>query len=96
MEISGINEIHRLDRELDHLRSLELISVGFNVDDKNLVADISPTSLALNLYVKSQGYNTDPALYWQDNIITHAEREKERREKEIAEEERQKAEATSK
>ena len=51
IEITGINEIHRLDRELDHLRSLELIgsgigSGGFSADDEILVADVSPTSLA--------------------------------------------------
>lgn len=98
MEISGINEIHRLDRELDHLRSMELIgsglgSGGFNADDESLVADISPTSLALNLYVRSQGHNSDPATYWPDNIITREEKEKEDIEKQRIEAEKQKAEA---
>jgi hypothetical protein len=97
MEISGINEIHRLDRELDHLRSLELIGSsltgGFNADDNNLVADISPTPLALNLYVKSQGHNTDPAFYWQGNLITRADKEKEKLEKQRLEAVKQKAEA---
>lgn len=97
IEISGINEIHRLDRELDHLRSLDLIgsglSGGFQADDKNLIADISPTPLALNLYVKSQGHNSDPALFWQGNIITQAEKEKEDIEKQNAEAEKQKVEA---
>ncbi|MEY5045413.1 MAG: hypothetical protein RL713_638 [Bacteroidota bacterium] len=81
MEISGINEIHRLDRELDHLRSLNLIGLGlsggFDLEDKYLFADITPTSLALNLYVRSQGYNIDPALYWKDNLITVADKQKE-------------------
>jgi len=84
LEISEISEIHRLDRELDHLRSLELFSGGFNADDKDLIADISPTSLCLNLYVRTQGHNTDPIHYWKGNIVTEAEKEKERKEKEIA------------
>jgi hypothetical protein len=82
IEISGINEIHRLDRELDHLRSLQLIgsriSGGFN---ESLIADISPTPLALNLYTKSQGHSADPALYWSGNTITVAERMKEEEER---------------
>ena len=86
IEISGIDEIHRLDRELDHLRSLELIGSGvggggFSLDDENLTADISPTALALNLYVKSQGHNTDPAIYWKDNVITSEQQEIENLEK---------------
>lgn len=90
IKISGINEVHRLDRELDHLRSLELISGGFSAEDERLVANISPTALALNLYVKSQGYDSDPALYWQENKITLAEKEKEEFEKQkIEAEERQ-------
>ena len=98
MEISGINEIHRLDRELDHLRSMELIGSGlggggFDVDDENLIADISPTPLALNLYVRSQGHNSDPAIYWQGNVITSGEKEKEELEKQSVEVEKQKAEA---
>ena len=85
IEITGISEIHRLDRELDHLRSLELIgegngSGGFMADDKNLTADISPTGLALNLFVKTQGHNDSPSLYWRDNLITSADRLKESQE----------------
>jgi hypothetical protein len=73
--ISGITDIHRLDRELDHLRSLELIGTsmgggGFNSDDINLSAHIGPTALALNLYTKTQGYNGDPREFWSTNIIS--------------------------
>ena len=98
IEISGISEIHRLDRELDHLRSLEIIGSGlggggFSASDKDLIADITPTPLALNLYVKSQGHNTDPSFYWQGNLITEAERQKEEAEKQKVEMEKQKAEA---
>ena len=86
MKISGIKKVHRLDRELDHLRSLELIgsspgSGGFNVDYSTLVADISPTSLALNLYIKGQGKNIDPIEYWHDQTITIEQKRIEENEK---------------
>lgn len=93
IEISGVKEIHRLDRELDHLRSLSLIEGGFNAKDNTLAADISPSALALNLYVKSQGHNTDPLLFWKTNFITVEEREKEKKEKELQKMEKQKKES---
>jgi len=51
--IAMSDDIHRIDRELDNLRGLELINSGieFNVGR----AEIAPTALALNLYVRSQG-----------------------------------------
>lgn len=74
IKISGVTDVHRIDRELDHLRSLELIGSevgkgGFNPDIKNLIADITPSGLALNLYVKSQGYSQSTRDYWKDSLI---------------------------
>jgi len=82
-EISGVCEFYRLDRELDHLNSLGLIGeddfeVGFIGDE--LDANITPTALALNLYVKCQGHNIDPRFYWKNDIRTEEELEKEREE----------------
>lgn len=57
-----VHDIHRLDRELDHLRVLGLISVGFHPD--STMADITPTPLALQLYVRCQGYVGSPAEYF--------------------------------
>jgi hypothetical protein len=51
--IAGITDIHRLDLELDHLRSLELITTGFTIQDAN--PDISPTPLAVHLYARCKG-----------------------------------------
>lgn len=79
-EISGIIELHRLDRELDHLFAINLIGNvlggGFNPEDDLLNAKITPTSLALNLYVKCQGFNQDQVLFWKENIISKSEKEK--------------------
>lgn len=73
-EISGINDLHRLDRELDYLIHLNLLTQnlvnghgGINIID--FKAYITPSSLALNLYVKCQGYNYDPKDFWKTNII---------------------------
>ena len=62
-EITGINDLHQLDRELDHLRSLELISEGFHPDSSSL-ANVTPSSLCLQLYVRSQGYVGSPIDYF--------------------------------
>ena len=52
--IAGTDDIHRLDRELDHLRSLGLIVGGFRLGATH--HEISPTTLALNLFVRGQGF----------------------------------------
>lgn len=61
-EVALIEDIHRLDRELDHLRSLGLIINGFEIHTK--IADVTPTALCLNLYVRSQGYVGSPTDYF--------------------------------
>ncbi len=61
-EITECSDFHRLDRELDHLRALELIHVGFRPHSTN--ADITPSALALQLYVRSQGYIGSPIDYF--------------------------------
>lgn len=52
--IAGTEDIHRIDSELDHLRGLELIHQGFSPDDPQV--DLTPSPLALNLYVRCQGF----------------------------------------
>jgi hypothetical protein len=83
-ELTGITNIHRIDRELDHLRSLELIGQsgkgGFNAESNDLIADISPTALALNLYVKGQGYNTNISEFFKHSTITVEQQDKEQQE----------------
>ena len=83
-KITGINDIHRIDRELDYLRTLGLIdenSGGFSVgSDNDLVANLEPTYLALSLYVKSQGSPNNPDIFWKDEIITESEIAQERAE----------------
>jgi hypothetical protein len=51
--LTGIEDFQRLDRELDHLRALELINGGFSPQSTN--AYITPYPLALHLYARCQG-----------------------------------------
>ncbi len=62
IKVTEISDFHRLDRELDHLRSLELIERGFMSD--STLADLTPTSLALQMYTRCQGYFGSPLDYF--------------------------------
>jgi hypothetical protein len=61
--ITMSDDISRIDRELDNLRGLELIEVG--IDLRSGLADITPTALALNLFVRCHGYNGSPAQFFK-------------------------------
>ena len=73
-DISGIQDLHRLDRELDYLTHLNLIGQsifdgGGGIKILDFTANVTPTTLALNLFVRCQGYNDDPQFFWTNNII---------------------------
>jgi hypothetical protein len=64
-QVSGCSDIQRIDRELDHLRALGLIAVGFREGlASQPLADLRPTALALHLFVRSQGSTDDPIVYF--------------------------------
>jgi len=64
-KITTIDDFHRLDRELDHLRALELISpIEGGFDSDSTVANITPTSLALQMYVRCHGFTGSPVKYF--------------------------------
>lgn len=63
-EISGITEFHRLDRELDHLRALDLLSEGGFSEDHTL-ALIDPSPLSIHLYVRCQGSRRSPREFFK-------------------------------
>jgi hypothetical protein len=62
VELTAVTDIHRLDRELDHLRALDLISGGFETHSR--IADITPTPLALHMYARCKGHSGDPCLFY--------------------------------
>lgn len=61
-KLTGIFDLHRLDRELDHLHSLDLIEGGFHPDID--FADVTPRPLALQMYVRCQGSRGSPIEYF--------------------------------
>jgi hypothetical protein len=64
--VTGIADSHRIDRELDHLRSLgllELLSGGFTPGQSE--AGVTPTSLALHFYARAHGCAGDPLEYFR-------------------------------
>lgn len=60
---TGVADFHRLDRELDHLRSLSLILGGFG--SWSTSAEITPTPLALHMFVRCRGFSGSPAEYFR-------------------------------
>lgn len=78
VKIAGIDDRYRLDSELDHMRSIELLlqggsfsdsGGGFTVSDDSLEANITPSSLALNLYFKTHSIGISPKVFWGDKLI---------------------------
>ncbi len=65
--LTSCADFHRLDRELDQLRNLGLIgygAIGGGFSSDSTDADITPTSLALQMYVRCKGSNGDPSTYF--------------------------------
>lgn len=98
--LTGVVDVHRLDRELDHLRSLDLIGLGLGTGGftagQDLIADVSPTALALNLYIRTQGFTQSTADFWKTELITTKQIEEEEAAKGKIEHERQMQESFEK
>jgi hypothetical protein len=62
LHVAEVDDIHRVDQELDHLRGSELIAEGFATGRS--LANLMPTALAINLYVRCQGYRGNAADYF--------------------------------
>ena len=56
-------DLHRIDRELDHLHQLGLVGRGIDLQTGD--ADLTPSPLALHLYVRARGSRLSPAEYWE-------------------------------
>jgi hypothetical protein len=66
-KFSGTDDLHRLDRELDHLSSLGLIGGrlgGGGIHPDTGKVDITPTALALQMYARCQGFIGSPEEYY--------------------------------
>lgn len=85
VELTGINDIQRLDRELDYLRAIYLLrdEAGFRGSKAELVADITPTTLCLHLYARCRGHNGSPLDFYKKQIIrTNKRKQKANQDKE--------------
>ena len=67
----GIEDLQRIDRELDHLSDIGLIGSPHlpmhfrgGIEMSSGQVHLTPTSLALHLYVRAQGSKLSPADYW--------------------------------
>lgn len=59
-------DVQRLDREIDHLRELGLLhlNAGFDGSSKSLSASLTPSPLALHMYVRCQGSRLSPIEFF--------------------------------
>jgi hypothetical protein len=62
-EIACDNDIHRLDREMDRLSALGLLRGGFSLYENKFV-NVTPTPLALHMYVRCQGSRKTPIEFF--------------------------------
>ena len=62
--VAGLGDLFSLDRELDHMRTLGLFPYGMDSTEVSLVADITPSTLALHMYVRCLGHAGSPAQYF--------------------------------
>lgn len=91
VKIAGTADIYRLDSELDHMRSIELLTQGgaidgggggFDVSDDPLEANITPSALALNMYFKIHSHGISPKVFWGDKLIPRSENDDNQRQQE--------------
>jgi Abortive infection alpha len=64
-DVTGLSDFHRIDLELDHLRALSLLSeVAGGFDRDSTEANMTPTALALQMFVRCQGSTSDPITFY--------------------------------
>ena len=76
-KIAQTDDVYRLDSELDHMRSIEILvngsgfgdGGGFEVSDEELSANITPSALALNLFFKTHSIGVSPIEFWGADLI---------------------------
>lgn len=67
IEITNVSDFHRLDWELDHLRTLNLIgdsAISGGFDSESTDADITPTAFSLQMFARCNGSTTSVIEYY--------------------------------
>ncbi|HWT31379.1 MAG TPA: Abi-alpha family protein [Croceibacterium sp.] len=62
--ILGTSDIHQADVEMDHLREIGILSTYSGFRYEHGPADITPSALALHLYVRCQGKSLSPIEFY--------------------------------
>lgn len=70
-KITNVPDTHRLDRELDHLCSLGLLYPFGGFDGDNMIADITPSAIGLQLYARCQGSRDSPDKFFELESVEH-------------------------
>lgn len=70
-EISGTQDVNKLDRELDSLVSHQLLCAGFDLHKNSLDADITPTALGLHFYARCKGIKSGLIEFYSSTEMTH-------------------------
>ena len=60
----GFKDIHKINHEISHLKSLGLVQSVDSSDSSVFYAMLKPTPLCLNMYVKCKGSSVSPVEYW--------------------------------
>lgn len=63
-QVSQVSDLHRLDLELDHLRSLGLTEINSGFDPDSQSASLEPTNVALQLYARCHGHSGNPIEFY--------------------------------
>ena len=63
IQVTGNSDFNRLDRELDHLRYLGVMRGGIHTNTESV--DLTPTDLGLQMFVRCQGSNESPIIYFK-------------------------------
>ena len=64
LTIAGLADLQRLDRELDHLRSLGLLDLHAGFNPQTTFANVTPSALALHMVARANGHRGSPLEYF--------------------------------
>lgn len=71
IEVTGIEDVFRLDRELDHLRNIGLLDImsgltaQLSARETEPYGNITPSDLGIQMYVRCQGSRLTPVEYFK-------------------------------
>ncbi|MGZ0020501.1 Abi-alpha family protein [Nitrosomonas sp. wSCUT-2] len=64
-KICDSDDLHRIDREMDKMRSSGLLGLGGGFHPDEATADLTPSPLCLQFYVRCSGFNGSPVDFYK-------------------------------